>query len=272
MSSVRGGDTLDISGDRGKPHAGLGEVMSALSGQDPSPKRYPVWSDMTRYDVVLHARGWWRGLRLILGRRPLRIFSEVLLETSAYCNRHCPACPVSLAPRGRETMDEAVFSRILEELGRLRYSGRIALHFFNEPLLDKDILPKVRQLRQAAPRARIEIHSNGDVLSRELAGELVDVGNVIHARDRLQRPRHEAHGKDDADLSAAGTQPHRRPASPDFIGNRAGSLRHLSISEPLQADCSQPSYRLVINHKGEAVICTTTTLPIRSWGTWRISP
>lgn len=213
-------------------------------------------SRQTLYDLHLHVRTCKRYFRFLAGRRSLAVFSELALETTAHCNRHCADCPVSVAPRGKEVMDEALFAKVIGELAQMKFSGRIALHFFNEPLLDTEIVDKVRRLAEAAPRATIEINSNGDFLTKQLAERLFDAGLGFmlvtayndRAMARLQKLRNQL-----------GRRERRRIVmmrAPAFVGNRAGTLDHLAIPETLAADCFHPSYKLVINYKGEAVICT----------------
>ncbi len=211
---------------------------------------------LRRYDGHLHARKWLRLLRYLAGGGSLPVFTELVLETTADCNRRCSFCPVSINPRGTAAMDETLFAKALNELATMGYTGRIALHFFNEPLLDGDIVTKVRRLAEAAPRASIEIYSNGDLLSPALFARLVDAGlsfmlATAYSDNALRR------------LEAIHRQLNWRQRSrlvlrraPDFNNNRAGSLDQFAIPEPLAADCFQPAYRLVINYKGQAVICT----------------
>ena len=66
----------------------------------------------------------------------------VNLELSTYCNRKCDYCPVSLYPREQEYMSEELFKKIIGELKDISYSGGIVLNFYNEPLLDNNLLEK----------------------------------------------------------------------------------------------------------------------------------
>ena len=214
-------------------------------------------SRMTLYDVYFHARKFSRWVCSLGGRRVLPVFTELAIETTAYCNRHCPACPVSDAPRGKGVMDDVLFSKLLTELAALRYSGRISLHFFNEPLLDKEIVTKVHRIAQAVPRASIEIFSNGDFLTPELAKRLFDAGLSFmlvtayneRAMKRLlaMRPQFSARTRRRIVMRRGEV----------LLNNRAGSLADLAIIEPLKADCFQPSYHMNINYKGEVVICSS---------------
>lgn len=220
-------------------------------------KRYPSLSQITLYDAYYHARRFSRWLSSLGGRRSLPVFTELAIETTAYCNRHCPACPVSEAPRGKGVMDDALFAKVLAELTALRYSDRISLHFFNEPLLDKEIVAKVRRIAQAAPRASIEIFSNGDFLTPQFAEQLFDAGLSFmlvtayneRAMRRLLAMRQQFSARTRRRIVI-------RPG--DFLlNNRAGSLADLAIPAPLKADCFQPSFHMNINYKGEVVICSS---------------
>ena len=229
----------------------IDQLSSALA------RRYLLLSRMTLYDVYYHARRLSRWFHSFGGRRALPVFSELAIETTAFCNRHCPACPVSEAPRGKGVLDDALFAKTLAELSALRYSGRVSLHFFNEPLLDKEIVSKVHRIAQAVPRASIEIFSNGDFLTPQFAEQLFDAGLSFmlvtayneRALKRLlaMRPQFSARTRRRIVI---------RPG--DFLlNNRAGSLADLAIPEPLKADCFQPSFHMNINYKGEVVICSS---------------
>lgn len=227
-----------------KLKSGLGRIRMALSR-------------MALYDVYYHARRLSRWIASFGGRRALPVFAELAIETTAYCNRHCPACPVAEAPRGKGVLDDALFAKILAELSALRYSGRVSLHFFNEPLLDKAIVTKVQRIAQAVPRASIEIFSNGDFLNPKLAEQLFEAGlsfMLVTAYNERALRRLLA-------MRQAFTPRTRRRIvirSGDFLlNNRAGSLADLAIPEPLKADCFQPSFHMNINYKGEVVICSS---------------
>ena len=75
----------------------------------------------------------------ILRRDPGRLFSSVEIETINRCNSTCSFCPVNRLRRPASTvsMSDDLFTRILDDLGSLGYSGKLALHSNNEPLLDE---------------------------------------------------------------------------------------------------------------------------------------
>ncbi len=189
--------------------------------------------------------------------RQTPMFRDVSIEISSFCNRKCKACPVSISPRKeKEYMEEHVYDKILNELGRINFYGRIALHHFNEPLADKNIVAKVRKASTLAPKAAIEIRSNGDYLNNILLRELVDAGlNTLNITAYEER----TYSKIEKIASLASDRENKVlkvQRVPQLIGNRAGSLDNTSISKPLIADCFLPSKHMVINYKGEVVICS----------------
>lgn len=211
---------------------------------------------VSRYDLYFHGRKWLRSIAHLARMGKIGTFSELVFETTAHCNRHCSFCPVSVSPRGKDVMEEALFAKMLGDLASMKYSGRIAMHFFNEPLLDKEIVVKIRRITEAVPRASIEIFSNGDFLTTKLYRDLIHAGlNFIlvtaysdRALRRLEKMRQELGWWERSRFVL------RR--APNFIGNRTGSLVQFAIPQSLAADCFYPSYKLVINYRGEAVICT----------------
>jgi hypothetical protein len=104
--------------------------------------------------------------------------SQVEIETFTYCNRTCWFCPNARIDRRSENryMDEALYLRILDELAAIDYDKVITYSRYNEPLADRIILTRLRQARQALPKALLSTHTNGDYLNRAYLDELRDAG------------------------------------------------------------------------------------------------
>jgi hypothetical protein len=102
----------------------------------------------------------------------------VEVETSRRCNRTCEWCPngESAARRQQELMAWPLFTRIIGELGELDFSGFLAFHNYNEPLLSRRILAEVRYVRSAVVHAKPAIYTNGDVLTADLFNRLLEAG------------------------------------------------------------------------------------------------
>jgi MoaA/NifB/PqqE/SkfB family radical SAM enzyme len=96
------------------------------------------------------------------------------IETTSYCNRVCSFCPNGFIDRLSEknTMPEATWDAILSGLNEVDYSGALVWSRYSEPLSERRILERIKQVRSVAPSARICINSNGDFLD---AGYLVEL-------------------------------------------------------------------------------------------------
>lgn len=99
----------------------------------------------------------------------LELPDNMVIEVSAYCNRKCPWCPQSTSPRTDKTakMSLDTFDKIIVELSSVGYTGKVAFHFFNEPLLDDRLEDLVARARKLLPKSHLYIHTNGDHLTIE---------------------------------------------------------------------------------------------------------
>ncbi len=102
------------------------------------------------------------------------------LETSTYCNRSCDYCPNALYARGKERRFIAhdLYLKIISDLRDIDYRGILALHNYNEPLLDPNIYERLREARILP--GQIAIFTNGDPVNPAVLSELLDTGlNVL---------------------------------------------------------------------------------------------
>jgi hypothetical protein len=112
----------------------------------------------------------------------IRLFKEhvelVEFETTSYCNRTCSFCPNSFIDRLSEklTMPEHSWRAILDGLREVDYSSTIVWSRYSEPLSERRILQRIREVREAAPGSRICINSNGDYLDADYLRELEEAG------------------------------------------------------------------------------------------------
>ena len=116
------------------------------------------------------------------------------LETSTQCNRACSWCPNSQYDRGekQEYMEEDLFKKIVDDLSGSLYSGQIALHNFNEPLLDENLFRNIEIIRDQLINACLVLFSNGDFLDCKKMEELEKAGVKV-----LIIALHDMIGKDD---------------------------------------------------------------------------
>ena len=91
------------------------------------------------------------------------------LETSAYCNRVCPYCPVSIYERKDKTIkiSESILSSVITALKEVDYAKRISLNLYNEPLYSKFIFEVLSKLNRELPNSVLHLNSNGDYVKSE---------------------------------------------------------------------------------------------------------
>ncbi len=98
-------------------------------------------------------------------------------EIGSYCNRLCSWCPNSVSDRGRlkNHVSENLWKKVMKELGELDYSGWIALHNYNEPLLDPYLYDRIADIQCYSPKSQVAIYTNGDYLDKSELDKLCQV-------------------------------------------------------------------------------------------------
>jgi MoaA/NifB/PqqE/SkfB family radical SAM enzyme len=92
----------------------------------------------------------------------------VSLETCTSCNHRCPFCPVSVAPRDKEVMSQALFERIVDEVAAIgEEKVVVSLSNYNEPTFDPLFEERVRYL--FAKRIPVSILTNASGFTPERA-------------------------------------------------------------------------------------------------------
>jgi len=98
-------------------------------------------------------------------------------EIGSYCNRKCDWCPNVLNSRGSEKNHVApqLWQDFLHELNDHQYAGWLALHNYNEPLLDPNIYTRIQEVKSIAPRTKLSVFSNGDPLNKDTLDKLISL-------------------------------------------------------------------------------------------------
>jgi hypothetical protein len=113
------------------------------------------------------------------GTRLFKSYVELVeVETTSYCNRTCSFCPNSFIDRRSEklVMPEATWQVILSGLREVDYNGTFVWSRYSEPLSERRVLDRIREVREAAPQARICMNSNGDYLDSDYLVALEGAG------------------------------------------------------------------------------------------------
>jgi len=95
-------------------------------------------------------------------------------EIGTYCNRTCSWCPNALNSRGHEKnhVAPALWRNFLQDLATEHYQGILAIHNYNEPLLDPYVFDRIKDAREIAPEAKLVVFTNGDPLNTVVLDEL----------------------------------------------------------------------------------------------------
>lgn len=218
---------------------------------------------------------------IVAGEQPIKLFNSICIETSAKCNRTCYFCPNNGTDRPDEQMPWPMVEKIADDLGRLRYRGRISPYIYNEPMRDKRLLDFLRLMRKACPKANIMTNTNGDYIKRrEDVDAMFEAGldsiviNVYAAKDHtplgisLAETRYQRFKQMFAETgaksaySAKGVVQINRKFGGHFDGghaitNRSGNIAWTApaVTEPLKKGCVRPWRVLNINWRGDAILC-----------------
>lgn len=103
-------------------------------------------------------------------------FHSISIEISSYCNRKCNYCPNKYNDTPKEFMSWDIFICSIDELRKIKYSGIVQYHFFNEPLLDNRLPDFVKYVKKHLPNATQVLISNGDFLDIKKALDLSSFG------------------------------------------------------------------------------------------------
>ena len=168
----------------------------------------------------------------------------VEVEVNSRCNRRCSYCPVSLQPipDAPRLMADRIFDRLVDELAALGFAGRLSYHFYNEPLIRKDLEQLVARADARLPAARQVLFTNGDLLTHERYVALVSAGI-----DQFIVTRH-----DESPIEDRPRQTVLLPSDLDLT-NRGGVL--FNIPSPLELPCHAPSEMLIVTATGDVVLC-----------------
>jgi len=105
-------------------------------------------------------------------------FTRAQIQTHSYCNASCIMCPyVDTSKKlSQGTMEWNLFCKVIDDLTSYPSLQLISLMLQNEPLLDKNIIQKIRYVKNRNPNIKISISTNGFYLTADLVSQLVDAG------------------------------------------------------------------------------------------------
>jgi MoaA/NifB/PqqE/SkfB family radical SAM enzyme len=104
----------------------------------------------------------------------------IAIETATYCNRTCDHC-ANTSWRDQYTdkqsrMSDDTFKALIERIKEMGWTGTCSYNFFDEPLLNPNLVDMVAYARKNLPRNRFVCYTNGDFLTMEKMGQFVAAG------------------------------------------------------------------------------------------------
>ncbi len=85
------------------------------------------------------------------------VFDEIRIENTNHCSYSCFFCPRDKLTRARGFMTLEDLDKVLSQFPA--FTGQVDLHGFGEPLLDKNLINKVRLVKRRWPEAKTRIYS-----------------------------------------------------------------------------------------------------------------
>ena len=206
------------------------------------------------------------------------LFFHIEFSINGTCNRRCFFCPrvdPKKYPNISKSLDIEVFKKLLNDLVKVEFNGRLSFSGFGEPLLTKNLVEYVSLIKEKFNNVYIEITTNGDVLlsknGTKRLKELFDKGltNVkVSLYDGPEQIEPMEKIKKDLKLSDEQFIIRKRYLGPDesfglTISNRAGSVELknevfevAALKEPLKQPCYFPFYKMMIDYNGDVLICS----------------
>ncbi len=101
---------------------------------------------------------------------------EVYIENTNRCNIHCTICPREKLTRAQGFMNLGLFEKIIKEVAEHRDEvSRVHLHNYGEPLLDKDIVKRIKIAKGYGIRHTYFV-TNGSLFTPDKAREVIEAG------------------------------------------------------------------------------------------------
>lgn len=98
----------------------------------------------------------------------------VQIENTNLCNAKCIMCPHISMKRKKKVMEQNDFEKIIKNVMRDYPSiKRITITGFGEPLLDKEIIDKIKFINNNFPKIEIDIYTNSSMLDKQLSDKLL---------------------------------------------------------------------------------------------------
>lgn len=202
------------------------------------------------------------------------VFSIIEFNITGSCNRDCSFCPVSnpnVYTKTNDGLELNLFEKIVKDLKEINYEGKILFSAFSEPLLHKKVEVLIAIAKKYLPNIRLEIVSNGDLLTTKKLKKLFDSGLDtinISMYDGAHQIEYFTNMRKEVGICETGVVLRRRYFENGNYGitisNRVGLIdsnefrdnAEESINElPLKQPCYYPFYMILVDYNGDVLLC-----------------
>ena len=163
-------------------------------------------------------------------------------------------------------MSETLFQKIIDELGDLDYSGRLALFSNNEPYLDDRMVSFIQYAREKVPHAYLHLFTNGSVLTLEkflgsmkyLDRMVIDNYNddkALNSKVQIIEEYCRTHPK-----TWSGDVIISMRLQNEILTSRGGQAPNKTKTKGVSAKCMLPFDQLIIRPDGKISLCCNDAL------------
>lgn len=184
------------------------------------------------------------------------MFNSVEIEINHSCDRSCSYCPNSVDERiEKGSMTQELYTEIMSQLKSLNYNGKIAYHFYNEPLLSKDLELFVKLTKEFLPDTTLEIYSNGTRLSIVKLRQLKTLGVDFFIVTKHEGIEHYLFDETWESLTNDEKQFVKYKKYNEINLTNRGGILNIGSEAARLLPCQIPSFMLTISVKGNIIPC-----------------
>ena len=180
-------------------------------------------------------------------------FKAIQIETYHGCNRNCKTCPNSVMEKHGELMEEKVYFKILNDLKKRNYRGRISPYGMNEPTLDERLPMFIEETKKMLPDNKIFLGSNGLTIDPAYVTMLLNKGLSQILITCYDEATHEKFRKMEDGQKVRLLIVYDKDLDVIFM-NRGGNVK-VGPNVRVNRVCSKALTQVFINYKGDMVQC-----------------
>jgi MoaA/NifB/PqqE/SkfB family radical SAM enzyme len=198
---------------------------------------------------------------------------SVEINPTELCNRACPFCPrvdPNIYKNQKKHIDPDLCTLLGEQLSTFGFDGRIGFVGFGEPLLHPNITECVRNIKQSCPTAKwIEINTNGDLLTRDIAIDLANAGCTTITVSMYDRDDTVYFTEMLVGVKIELVLKHQYDIANIKIINRIDIIQQTKVLN-ISRHCYIPFYKIFVDWNGDYLLCqqdwgkTTNTYNIKN--------